>query len=70
MVGFPGLKNDERTLLRAKMQTRVVLAEVRRVLVRGDAAAVLPPVLGIDAGARVPERIAAEAGNNSDGRDQ
>jgi len=35
---------------------------LRRVLARGDAAAVLPPVLGIDPGARVPERIAAEAG--------
>ena len=35
---------------------------LRRVRARGDAAAVLPPVLGIDPGARVPERIAAEAG--------
>ena len=35
---------------------------LRRVLARGDAAAVLPPVLGIDPGTRVPERIAAEAG--------
>jgi glycerol-3-phosphate dehydrogenase subunit B len=35
---------------------------LRRALTRGDAAAVLPPVLGLDPAARVPERIAAEAG--------
>ncbi len=35
---------------------------LRRVLRRGDAAAVLPAVLGIDPATRVPERIAAEAG--------
>ena len=35
---------------------------LKRVLRRGDAAAVLPPVLGLDLAARVPERIAAEAG--------
>jgi glycerol-3-phosphate dehydrogenase subunit B len=35
---------------------------LRRVLVRGDGAAVLPPVLGLDLGSRVAERIAAEAG--------
>lgn len=35
---------------------------LRRVLRRGDAAAVLPAVLGVDPGARVPERIASEAG--------
>lgn len=31
-AGFPGLKNDERVLFRAKMRVRVVLLEVRRVL--------------------------------------
>jgi len=31
-AGFPGLKNDERVFLRAKMQVRVVLFEVHRVL--------------------------------------
>ncbi len=31
-AGFPGLKNDERVLLRAKMQTRVALLEIRRVI--------------------------------------
>jgi hypothetical protein len=31
-AGFPGLKNDERVLLRAKMQTRVALMEIRCVL--------------------------------------
>lgn len=35
---------------------------LRRVLRRGDAAAVLPAVLGVDPDARVPDRIAAEAG--------
>ncbi len=35
---------------------------LRRVLVRGDAVAVLPPVLGIDPEGRVADRIAAEAG--------
>jgi glycerol-3-phosphate dehydrogenase subunit B len=35
---------------------------LRRVLVRGDAAAVLPPVLGLDPEARVADRIAAGAG--------
>ena len=30
--GFPGLKNDERVLLRAKMQTRLALLEIHRVL--------------------------------------
>jgi hypothetical protein len=29
---FPGLNNDERVFLRAKMQVRVVLLEVHRVL--------------------------------------
>ncbi len=32
MAGFPGLKNDERVLVRAKMQMRVALIEVRCVL--------------------------------------
>lgn len=31
-AGFPGLKNDERVLFRAKMQTRVALLEIHRVL--------------------------------------
>lgn len=31
-AGFPGLKNDTRVLMRAKMKLRVVLLEVRRVL--------------------------------------
>jgi len=31
-AGFPGLRNDERVLLRAKLQVRVTLLEVRRVL--------------------------------------
>lgn len=31
-AGFPGLKNDERVLFRAKMQMRIGLLEVRRVL--------------------------------------
>jgi hypothetical protein len=31
-AGFPGLKNDTRVLMRAKMKTRVVLLEVHRVL--------------------------------------
>ncbi|MHB8519895.1 MAG: hypothetical protein ACYDH9_03965 [Limisphaerales bacterium] len=31
-AGFPNLKNDERVLVRARMQTRVALLEVRRVL--------------------------------------
>jgi glycerol-3-phosphate dehydrogenase subunit B len=35
---------------------------LRQKLVRGDAAAVLPPVLGLDPQARVPDRIAGEAG--------
>jgi glycerol-3-phosphate dehydrogenase subunit B len=35
---------------------------LRKALPRGAAAAVFPPVLGLDPGARVPERIAAEAG--------
>ncbi len=35
---------------------------LRRVLRRGDAAALLPPVLGLDPAARVRERIADEAG--------
>ncbi|MBI5385868.1 MAG: hypothetical protein HZA90_14415 [Verrucomicrobia bacterium] len=32
--GFPGLKNDQRVLLRAKMQTHIAFLEVRRVLDR------------------------------------
>ncbi|HZL47211.1 MAG TPA: hypothetical protein VFC28_13385 [Opitutaceae bacterium] len=31
-AGFRGLKNDERVLFRAKMQTRVALLEIRRVI--------------------------------------
>lgn len=31
-AGFPGLNNDERVFLQAKMQTRVVLLEVHRVI--------------------------------------
>lgn len=31
-AGFPGLNNDERNLFRAKMQTRIMLIEVQRVL--------------------------------------
>jgi hypothetical protein len=30
--GFPGLRNDERVLLRAKLRTRMALLEVHRVL--------------------------------------
>ncbi|HRE08957.1 MAG TPA: hypothetical protein PKX00_25285, partial [Opitutaceae bacterium] len=31
-AGFPGLNNDERVFLQAKMQTRVILLEVHRVI--------------------------------------
>jgi hypothetical protein len=44
-TGFPGLKNDERILIRAKMLTRVPLWEIRRVLdeQRTEAADLLSP---------------------------
>jgi len=32
--GFPGLKNDQRVLLRAKMRTRVALLEIHRIIDR------------------------------------
>ncbi|HNQ87897.1 MAG TPA: hypothetical protein PKM73_04610 [Verrucomicrobiota bacterium] len=32
--GFPGLKNDERVLMKARMRTKVALVEVRRVIDR------------------------------------
>ena len=38
--GFPGLKNDERVLLRAKMKIRIVLLEVHRVINREQIEAV------------------------------
>lgn len=33
-AGFPGLKNDERVLMKARMRTKIALVEVRRVIDR------------------------------------
>ena len=46
--GFNGLKNDERVLLRAKMQTRIALLEIHRILdhERVEAADLLAPEAG------------------------
>jgi glycerol-3-phosphate dehydrogenase subunit B len=60
--GALGRPFDLARLLEAPGAAEEAGRALRRVLARGDAAAVLPPVLGLDPGARVPERIAAEAG--------
>ncbi len=60
--GAVGTPFDLARLLEAPGAAEEAGKILKRILARGDAAAVLPPVLGIDPAARVPERMSAEAG--------
>ncbi|HET8722719.1 MAG TPA: FAD-binding protein [Anaeromyxobacteraceae bacterium] len=60
--GALGRPFDLARMLEAPGAAEEVGRELRRILRRGDAAAVLPPVLGLEPGTAVADRISAAAG--------